>query len=222
MEEHKLLTGMLLVALVVGIGGTMIAVDHLNGLNSGVTGAATGTGTSYTTVAEDITISIPNSTVDFGSGSVDVGSDWAVLSSSSFRGTHNGSWANISDNISIQNDGNRDINVTVNASKINGSRGDAIICDPNCPVGTSNQTNATMFEFTSDNLELNACSSGAVGQNTAFESLEEHYDICTCLQWEDHQDTLGLFLDIGVPSTAAGITHSVDFVFTSSSLTQGC
>ncbi len=56
MEEHKLLTGMLLVALVVSIVGTVISVDRIASINGGTDLTASAVGTAD--IVEDVALEV--------------------------------------------------------------------------------------------------------------------------------------------------------------------
>ena len=106
MEEHKLLTGMLLVALVVSVVGTVITVDWLGAVGGvgSLTGAVAAGGTGDLNITSDITITLPDSGIDFGNGVVDAAADFAIANSIAGQDTINGTWANITDNITVRNE----------------------------------------------------------------------------------------------------------------------
>ena len=122
MEEHKVLTGMLLVALVVSVVGTVVTVDRLGsvGLTS-ITGAATGEqhGEGNITIESvlDIALQPGEEAIDFGSGSVNSGEAWAYIESNG-SGTNNayrGNWSvdAAAETIEVSNIGNVAANITI-------------------------------------------------------------------------------------------------------------
>ncbi len=166
MEEHKLLTGMLLAALVVSVAGAFMTLDQLG--SSGFTGAATGTGTSTATITADLSISVSNADntiVAFGSGVVDSTDAYAVLYSEPTEGltnTDNSSgWAAVNDNLSVQNNGNTDLNITVKSSNKSGIGDGSFVCQGSglCTIGGGSQTykdNGTDFAFKVASAEVDA------------------------------------------------------------------
>ena len=223
MEEHKVLTGMLLVALVVSVVGTVVTVDRLGSLNSisggALTGAASGTG--ELNITTDVTITLIDSSIDFGSGQVDSSASHAVLDSELGAVTA-GSWANGTDFIVIRNDGNYGANITVQSNRQAGNHSSiSFICQndvggcggPGYPVA------ATQFKFESFNGEAGSCV--GLAPATDFESAETNYDFCNCLKPGDNNDEAKLSLTIGVPNNADGQKQAT-FTFTSSQAQNGC
>ena len=169
MEEHKLLTGMLLAALVVSVAGAFMTLDSLSQV-SGVTGAATGTGTATTTISADATISTSaDNAIAFGAGSVWSGSAYAVLYSNNESAVNgdsnisvNGTWAiKDPDNITLENQGNTDLNITVQSNVISGTTASSFVCGDNGVCinlggGAAYQSNGTDFAFRVATSEVDA------------------------------------------------------------------
>ena len=154
MEEHKLLTRMLLVVLVVSIVGTVITVDRLGAIGGvgSLTGAVSAGGTGDLNITTDITISLPDSAIDFGNGVVDADSDgYARVYSEGGVNNQNGSWENITDYILIRNDGNAGLNVTVQSNRRDGNNTtDSFICQNDvggCGAGLESIADATAFNY---------------------------------------------------------------------------
>ncbi|MAG60789.1 hypothetical protein CL619_03305 [archaeon] len=222
-EEHKVLTGMLLIALVVSVVGTVITLDRLGavgGVNSanGLTGAAGGTGDLN--ITQDITITLPDSGIDFGNGKVDPSAGYALVSSSA--NTADGTWKNNTgdaDNITVRNDGNVGVNITVQSNKQDGNHTtNSFICQSDaggCGVGYDDggENNALQYAFGAVNNEAGSCTILAVG-TTAFTKKDVNYDFCDCLKTGSTQDEAALFLDIGIPADAQGQKSST-LTFTS-------
>ena len=144
MDEHKLLTGMLLIALVVTVVGTLVTVDRLSVIDGGsvLTGAISGS--ANLSITEDITISLPSSLVEIGSGKVAANATFAVVDTSSTVGVEDGTWANSSYNITFRNDGNEGVNVTVqsNVTRGNASGEDGLTYSFACSGDTDDCGNA--------------------------------------------------------------------------------
>ena len=215
MEEHKVLTGMLLVALVVSVVGTVITVDRLGAVGGiGITGAAGGTGDLN--ITSDITITLPDSGIDFGNGKVDPSVGYASLDSGTGSVT-GGTWANTSDNITVRNDGNVGVNVTVKSNKEDGKDGtDSFICQGDaggCGVGYSAGNDALEYSFTTGNKESGSCT--ILGGETNIDVKDTDYDFCDCLKTGSGEDEALLGLLVGIPADAQG-QKSATITFTSS------
>tara|TARA_Y100000310_G_C20680473_1_gene815613 strand:- start:2260 stop:2943 length:684 start_codon:yes stop_codon:yes gene_type:complete len=225
MEEHKVMTGMLLVALVVSVVGTVITVDRLGGVNSanGLTGAAGGTGDLN--ITQDITISLPDSGIDFKNGKVDPSAGFATVDSGG--NTVDGTWDNRSgsngDNITVRNDGNVGVNITVQSNKQNGNHStNSFICQSDaggCGVGYENggENNALKYEFTSANNEPSSCTT--LGQRQFSKTLTD-YGFCECLKTGSTEDEAVLNLQVGIPADAQG-QKSATITFTSTAAGDG-
>jgi len=122
--SNKTLTLLLVIAIVVSVGGTIISINRINRLAQRqiITGMA-GTGTGYVnlTIAGVASISVLEGQIDFGSCSPNatigsnLSSNVSGFSANSWGspGVCSGSGISAPDNITIKNDGNTFINVTV-------------------------------------------------------------------------------------------------------------
>ncbi len=227
MEEHKLLTGMLLVALVVFVVGTVVTVDRLGSVGGvGITGAAGGTGDLN--ITQDITISLPDSAIDFGNGKVDPSAGYATVDSAS--DTNDGTWANHSagnnDNITVRNDGNVGVNLTIQSNKQNGNHStDSFICQSDaggCGVGYDNggETNALKYNFGVNHNEANSCT--ILASVTPFTLKDTNYDLCDCLKTGSTQDEVAVFIDVGIPADAQGQKSSTITITSAAAGGVGC
>lgn len=216
MEDRKMLTGMLLVALVVSVIGSIVTVDRLGNLNGvGITGAATGEGSGDLNISQDLTITLTDSAIEFGEGNVDPGSTFAALDSGSGL-MIDGTWANNTDFIVVRNDGNIGLNVTVQSNKKSGNHPtDSFICQND--VGTCGgdlypQANATRYSFKAFDDEAGSCVTHGVDH---FSVINTEYDFCRCLRSGDQNDQVKMSLIVGVPDNAAGDKEAT-ITFTSS------
>ncbi|MAG60512.1 hypothetical protein CL619_01875 [archaeon] len=228
MEEHKVLTGMLLVALVVSVVGTVITVDRLGGVNSanGLTGAAGGTGDLN--ITSDITITLPDSAIDFGNGKVDPSAGFASVSSAG--DTADGTWANLTgnaDNITVRNDGNVGVNITIKSNKQNGNHTtDSFICQSDaggCGVGyeSGGEANALMYNYVAANNEAGSCATGLLFGENSFNLKDTDYKLCGCLKTASTEDEVVIALKVGIPADAQG-QKSATITFTSQQSDVAC
>ena len=219
MEEHKILTGMLLVALVVSVVGTVITVDRLGSVNSasGLTGAVGGTGDLN--ITQDITISLQDSAIDMGNGKVDPSVGYAMVNSKTGV-VSDGTWANTSDNITVRNDGNVGVNVTVQSNKQDGNHTtDSFICQSEtgaCGVGyeVDGEGTALQYAFVPSNKEVGACGPGTLASSTPLTKKDTDYKFCGCLKSASNEDEVDLSLIVGIPADAQGQKSST-ITFTS-------
>ncbi len=209
MEERKILTGMLLFALVISVVGTLFTFDQLEVYKQDFTGAATGQ--VDLNITEEISISLPNSTIDFGNGVVDLNSSFAVVDSREIYDTDGGTWANISDNITVRNDGNVGVNITIQSNVTRGNESDSFICQGDSDCGSAFENNSgPQLNFAviwadneegscAENLQTNAQPfvnpTGAVGSTIKG---------CGCLKASSTEDEIAASLKIGIPDDASG------------------
>jgi hypothetical protein len=227
MEEHKVLTGMLLVALVVSVVGTVITVDRLGALGgaSGLTGAVAGSGDIN--ITSDITITLTDSSIDFGNGKVDPTAGFAVVNSQAGQDTTDGTWANITDALVVRNDGNVGVNVTIQSSRSNGNHTTiSFACENDvggCGVGyeSGGEANALQFNYVPSQAEASSCIASLLKGETAFTSAATDYEVCGCLRSAADEDTVKVDLIIGIPADAQGQKSST-LTFTSVESDVGC
>lgn len=214
MEEHKVLTGMLLVALVVSVVGTVITVDRLGALGgvSGLTGAAT-TGDQYgnLTISEVVAIKTTGD-IDFGTGEFDVGEDYQFMSSYA-ESTENDNSENTTfpsvesiptNRTKVENQGNVGINVTVSSTKIYGTGGNSFLCAGDagpCGLGHSDSDPEVDFAFIALDEGSDSCNETA--QRTSFAETVP-YQVCDCLTAETGLNSMHVYLEMGLTRDAAG------------------
>ena len=208
---------MLLIALVVSVVGTVITLDRLGAVGGvGLTGAAGGTGDLN--ITSDITITLPDSAIDFGNGKVDPSVGYATVNSEA-GSTSGGTWANATDNITVRNDGNVGVNVTVKSNKQDGNHtSNSFICQSDaggCGVGYENggELTALQYKFQPLNHEASSCGANLAG-TTSFSVKDTDYEFCGCLKTASTEDEIALTLNIGIPADAQGQKSST-ITFTS-------
>ena len=132
--SNRTLAILMVVAILVSLGGLFLSLDRLSKLQAGVppgitTFATTGAGRANVSVAPTISIILDDNTINFGTCTLTAGaydlelqSNWTCNGGASCNSmnitsaTTGGTCANSDSapaNISIRNDGNVDINVTV-------------------------------------------------------------------------------------------------------------
>ncbi len=229
MEEHKLLTGMLLVALVVSVVGTVITADRLSGLSTSsntFTGAAIG-GEGNLTIESVVSFTMADTLIEFKNGSVAYGYTYAILESNNSN-VFQGTWDKVNDQMTIENDGTVPANITVGANKQAGIGANSFACDGdqgNCGIGlsgTGNPDQATSFSFKMVDTE-GGCD---VFEQVGWKSFAAHstpYEVCNCLQNSDPKDLISFDLQVGIPEDADGVKSStLTFDITASERSASC
>jgi hypothetical protein len=237
MEEHKLLTGMLLVALVVSVVGTVITIDRLGMIGvgsssgSGFTGAATGTSDIVVTTTASVTVT--NSTLSLGAGTVASNATFTLIDTASATGVDDGTWVNGTKNLTIENDGNVGINVTIQS---NVTRGNATGADTGsysfacsgetggdaCGGAFTNNTGVELeFAYFYLDSEDGSCTAGMdTSDYQSFNNSAVEYKLCGCLSPTDSRDEGAVYLQIGIPNDAAGTKEAtLTFTATQSDIT---
>ncbi len=113
----RMVTIVLIIAIIVAISGFVNVVNKVGGDFSLITGFATsGTGIVNVTVDATAAITLTNSTVEFGNGAVTGGAVGTIVNTSEWAGQPS-TFAN-SAPITVQNDGNVDVNITINGTPV--------------------------------------------------------------------------------------------------------
>ena len=189
MEQISSRTLMILLisAIVVSVGGTIISLSKINQLSvqiPRITGMATsGTGYVNVTIASIASISVIEGQIDFGSCSPNA-SIGANLSSNVSNGSTWESWGapgvcssfpNSPDNITIKNDGNAYVNVTVSTNTLASSLiGGTAPYPPQFLFSTRNASDGTCGGTT--------CSGGCFNRTTGARCINVDTNI-SGLQW---------------------------------------
>lgn len=207
----------LFVALVISLVGTVYNVNKLNELPSAlgsVSGFATSIGGKVNlTVASTVSITLPDSNISFGDCAPSVsGSTLSSNVSTTSWGatgicTVGGIAALGPDNITIQNDGNDDVNISVrtsgNASQVIGGT------NPYMYFAVRNDTlrpgcfNLTVGRSTSMNYTINSSVSRGYGfpwEWINFTPVGKIFAICENLSYVDTADSINLFVQVFIPS----------------------
>ena len=225
--SNKTLTYLLIAAIVVSVGGTMVSINRLNKamLQPGITGfAGTETGKVNVTIASVSSITIPDAVIDFGSCSPNASTGTNVSSNNSNEWgapgvcTKAGAAVAESDNITVQNDGNKNINISVKTSAIAGA---TFIggTDPGFYYTTRNASNREgCFNITGHGHTSPSNFDGTTGMQLNWQSFvaaDTEYLACTNLTYEDSADQFSFFVLLDLPPDApvAG-EQSVTVTFT--------
>ncbi len=196
---------LLIAAIVVSIGSTVINLSSLQRIG-GITGfAQTAQGTVTFSVNESVSITLDDDTIDFGecvlnnSGMITYESN--VTNGTSVQGFSCDGLAGGPDYMVIENDGN--VNVLVNlSSNVSGTQ---LIESP---------TSRGAFWFVAGENETNSCASGLASSWVNITAAAQEYGVCGNLSNIDDNDALNIWFRIDLPddtpsgAKSAGITFS--------------
>ena len=166
--------------------GTVITVDQLGRLSTTsktITGAVGGTGNL--TITQDTTITMADSLIEFGAGTVNAASSYALLQSNN-SAAFQGSWSAVDDQMTIVNDGNVGTNITVQSNRKSGKSSPfSFICTGDigeCGSGivtTSIPGGALSFAFMGSNNEGSSCGGTLASSFTEFVAANIDYNLCS-------------------------------------------
>jgi len=156
------------------------------------------------TISGALSITLPNSIVDFGTGYVTLGDTYAILDSNStsptgWTSTANGvdGWPSNTDYIVLENNGNVNANVTIKANKTASEF-----------VGG---TNPAQWYAAMDN-EAGSCTGDL--QSDYADLTTSETNLCSSLGYADSADTLNVMFKLQVPSDASPAAKSNTITFT--------
>lgn len=208
--SNGVVAALVVAALVVSVVGTYIISSKFNQLSGGyapITGFAVNETTGYVnlTIAQVLSFNLTDNLIEFGSGSIVPGSPSASCDSDAGTGTNtsfsNGVCANNRDVMSLWNDGNVQIDITVNSTHTADEffcAGASALCngsqslkyktvDPNAQCSDGKQTSYT--DLTHDHqtfcLGLNA-----TGSSANYVELASKIDFNTYVATGTHTATL--------------------------------
>lgn len=203
--SNKTLVFLLIAVIVVSVGGTIISLNRVNQLmQGGITGmAGSGTGMVNVTIIAVSSITLIDSQIDFGSCSPNASTGANVSSNDSSEWGAPGVCAAASysapDNITVQNDGNKNVNVTVKtnvvASTLIGGT------DPAFYFITRNaSTRPGCFNYTGGSTSSGF--DGTMGMQWVwkdFAAANTEYLACDNLTYGDSNDQFSLFALLDLP-----------------------
>jgi hypothetical protein len=196
--SNKTLALFLVGAIVVSLAGTIVSLNKLDALTT--TGYATDTdsGTATLTVQTLASIKFAINTVNFGSGSVNtstgiqqcnltINDTYAITKSNCIGFYDNNNNAASGNTFTIENDGNANLNVTLN-STVNSTEF----------LGGSHVY--ALFQYTvSNNLSGSGACTGTLGVPTWASFSKVNTNVCTNLSWSA-PDTLRVGIRVGIPA----------------------
>lgn len=213
--SNKSLAFILVVAIVISLGGTIVSMNRLNQL--GFTGRATGTdtGTTNFSLESNVVITFATSNVDFGTGYINGSSvaNACVITTNATDGWNNtfaggtagaclGNLINDSPFV-IRNDGNINANLTLRASD-NAST---------FVTGGGSGYATPLFQWALRDKEAGSCT--AIKYNNTWTNVSTTDDqVCTPLNYDDSNDEIYLDILVLIPVDADQTAHTVNIVAT--------
>jgi hypothetical protein len=223
-SNHALLS-LLVVSIVVSVVGTVSNLNKINQLvegsssaASGISGfATTGTGNVNISIASTASISMTDSTIDFGACSPNsTGSNissndstvesWGQLGICTVLGD---ATPNVNDNFTITNDGNADVNISI---QINATASQFIGGgDPQIYFMARNGSDRPGCHNVSQetgNFSLNDTPSQKRGLQWPFRQFlaaNTEYPVCINLTYNDSFDRIAVFMKLSLPSDAPSV-----------------
>lgn len=160
-------------------------------LIKGISGYATSTGEANLTVEADATFTFTTSQINWGSGRVNSGQQYATLTTFETNNVTNGNWTlQTSGGLRLQNNGNT--NLTLNLS---GTKTAAQL------IGGTGPT----YRWNVSNVESGSCRNSTGG--TANLPLDVFYNVntttslfCSFFQFENDQDSIRIDFNLTIPS----------------------
>ncbi len=202
--SNKTLAFVLVVAIVISLGGTIISLNKLNQL--GATGmlSDSDTGGANFTLTSDIIITFSPANISFGSGSID-GFDAEtqycnITTNATYGWNHTGDCLGSLTNTTpfgIRNDGNQKVSLTLNSSKnatqfIGGT-------DP-------------VFKWMLYNNETGSCS-GTLEDDDTWTVVNAGdvaaKEVCDVFEYETAKNTIAVDIMVAIPENADPGVHSV-------------
>lgn len=227
--SNKTLTFLLIAAVVVSIGGTIISVNRLNQLRfqiPRITGLGS-TGYVNVTIAGVTSINLIDTQINFGSCSPNATTGTNVSSNvSDGWGAPgvcriDGDLTTNEDNITIQNDGNKNINVSVKTSVVAGT---SFIggTNPQFYFITRNASNRLgCFNVTGHEHTTQTGFDGTTGTQLewkSFAAADTEYLACANLTYGDSNDQFSLFALLFLPpDTPIATGQNATLIFTARS-----
>jgi len=212
--SNRTLAILLIAAMVVSLGGTILSLNRLSVFRTPaqqIAGLATGTGTAEINISQETTISMVINEVDFGTGIINVsqGCTNATLASShndtNWTAEHDVCWQNtsgeivISDNdLIVRNDGNINLTITM-ASEDN---------DAATFIGGTAVT--PLYQYISFDNETGSCDNPQLPVNISnvmtWHNINSSGSMAVCdkLKAENSEDEVRIAIKVRVPKDASG------------------
>ena len=231
--SNKTILALLTVALVVTIVGTTISVVKISNLGPAgqdyiFSGAATQSGTADLAISATVAFTINDSTIDFGSGYVALGtsSTAGAYIYSDVMGDYDGSawaqggvanWVNTTamDNPWIRLNNTGTVALTINVSAAGFTHAENWYCptDDDCDSNNFGMVEAVTFSPGND------CS-GTLNSSVGFTwilNATGNRNVTMCTQWDTGADSvLNMALNISVPTNVESSVGTMTLIFTAS------
>ncbi len=220
--SNKTLTLLLLAAIIVSVTGTIMSINRINRLlQVPVVGMASssGTGMVNVTIAAQTSITATDAIIQFGSCSptTNYGCNVSSNVSSAECSCTGGNWP---DNLTIKNDGNRDVNVTVQTGSLASSFiGGTTPYGAEMYFSTRNASdNRGCYNITGQGHTYPAAFDGTRGMQwgwSNFSAADTEYLACANLTYGSNTNSFSLFARLFLPANApAGGNRSATLTFT--------
>ena len=183
-SENFLLTIAVIAVLVSAFGFTYVVLDKSN--SNWLTGfALTSTGTVNLTISTSAAINFTTNNINWGTGNLNNGTTQAVLDTSAGTVT-NGSWTTVSQGFRIENYGNVNLSVNLNAGK-----------DAAAFIGGTNPS----YQFNVSNNEASSCTS-SLTLGSWYDLNTTSTQICSLFSFLDASDLIKVDIKLIVPYNA--------------------
>jgi hypothetical protein len=192
------------IAVLVSVGGMMIAFYNTNNFQNWMTGyASTAYGNVSITIASTELINFSDSLINFGSGYVLGGCTMAYLNTS-VGTSYCGSWGGTFDQLQLQNIGNVNVSIDIrsnlNASDWLNGTGPAIYY--NVTGGVTGAGN-------------DACLNSTVNRTVGWWPLNQtDYRVCANFSWRANSNIINISVRLHVPLDAPSASHNVTIIAT--------
>ena len=212
-EEHinRGIAVLIALAIVVSVGGTLVT---LNSIPLSTTGFATDdeTGTTQLTISALTQISLTDDAVNFGTCQLNNSQTLTYDSNSTDgasleeddEGTCGGSFP---DNMTLQNTGNKLVNLTISSSI-------------NAQSFINASSDAGSFYFVGGNKEADACSSGLQTTFTNFTAADTNYTLCSNFTTDNDHDEIYIAYRVELPPDTREGTKSSTITITAEDCAQ--
>ncbi len=234
--SSKALLTLLVASVVVSVVGTIINFNKLGQLvpqmsGSGITGfATTATGTVNVTIASVSSIIMADNTINFGSCAPNssVGSNLSSNVSTLSWGapgvcTLNGTAPATTDFFVVQNDGNKEVNVSIEindtAANFVGGTSPQIYFMARNQTGRPGCTNRTgvgaSWSYNCTFTDVTSCTNGIQWPFREITAAATPFVVCSALNYTDTADSIGVALKLSLPTDATPRgERALSFTFT--------
>lgn len=198
--SNKTLAVLLLAAMVVSLGGTILSLNRMNQVQY-VGYATSGQGMVNLTIEQVVSITMDDALIDFGVCSP-VGGAITNITSEATENTSLVCPTFTQDNLSIRNDGNVDASVTMNSSKV-GAQDNLTTTD--LLLNSSSQTSSFMYKTTNASGEaphLGGCQDADLPYTLIKEPSTHQYAICSNLTTDNDYNSVVVDFLIQMPNDA--------------------